>query len=135
MSKVIIATAKQNNDWYNVTDNTGREISVSLKSKEGKLQNQKLKAVLDTVKPGEEVEMEVKDWKGKWFGNEPKSFNGAGKKFAPADRSFDAAKTAALAVATLYANKTDVSGLPATFETIHKLIMAKVTKATEEAQS
>jgi hypothetical protein len=133
MSKVIIATAKQNNDWYNVTDNTGREINISLKDKKsGNPVNQKLKAALDAIKAGDEVEIDVREWQGKFYGNEPKSA-AAGKKFVAADKSFDAAKTAALACATLYANKTqdEVKNLPATFEAIHKLIMSKVTKAAE----
>lgn len=134
--KVIIADVKVNGDWINLKDNAGKEISVSTKSKEGNAINQTLKATLTSpnFKNGDEVEMEVKEWKGKWFGNEPKSGAGKGKSFTPKDKSFEAAQTAALACATLYANKTgeEVAKLPATFEVIHKLIMGKVTAAPVE---
>lgn len=137
--KVIIATVKVNGDWINLTDNTGKAISVSTKDKKsGNPVNQTLKTILTdpNFKQGSEVEMDVKEWEGKFFGNEVKAANKGGKSFTPKDKSFEAAQTAALACATLYANKTgeDVAKLPATFEIIHKLIMGKVTAAPVESK-
>lgn len=134
--KVILADIKVNGDWINLKDNNNREISVSTKDrKTGNPINQKLKATLLNAKSGDEVEMDVREWKDKdnvtkYFGNEAKD-GGSGKKFTPKDKSFEAAQTAALACATLYANKTaeEQKNFPKTFENIHKMIMDKATKS------
>lgn len=133
--KVIIATVKVNGDWINLTDNNGKEISVSTKDKKtSNPVNQKLKAILTSpsFKEGTEVEMDVKEWQGKFFGNESRDFKA--KSFTPKDKSFEAAQTAAMACATLFATKTaeEIKTLPKVFETIHALIMTKVTAAPVE---
>lgn len=130
-TKIIIGTIKKsaNNDWFNIVTNDGKEVSVNIPK------CPKLTAKLNSAISGDEIEGNLVVKNDKIFMWDPNESSGAkGKTFTPADKSFDAAKTAALAVATLFANKADVATLPKVFETLHGLIMSKVTKPAESKE-
>lgn len=140
MEKVIIAEKTFKNDWFNITDNKGREISVFVgKSKEGKDSNPTLKAPLEAAKSGDEVEMDVKPGKDgvKLFGWEAKTGGGfGGKSFAPKDKSFDAGIAAISAAAAMYGLQKDtpIQTVLNAAESFHAFIMSKETKLKTETK-
>lgn len=110
VEKVLIATVKFANNWFTVTDNNGREVNVGTVDKKTQAaQNPKLKAILENAKAGDEVEIDVRDWQGKFYGNDPKSAGSGGKSFTLADKSFDAGKVAAQATGSLLALQKDIT--------------------------
>lgn len=128
--KVIISEIVIKNDWCNLKDNNGREISVFIGTKDGKQSNPTLKEPLTKAKPGDEVEMNVVPGKDgvKLFGWEPKAVSGgSGKSFAPQDKSFLAAQNAAIASATAWNLNKDMTNdkLIETAEILHKWLLSK----------
>jgi hypothetical protein len=130
--KVTIVTCVFKNNWFNIRDNKDREISVgTVDKKTGGPVNQKLTALLNSAQEGIEVEMDLRDWQGKWFGNDVKAAGSGfgGKSFTPADKSFDAAKIAVQAAATFHSLDKDrnVEKVKEDAENLHAWIMSKVT--------
>ncbi len=130
VEKVIIASCKFANNWFNIVDNNNREISVgTVNKKSGQAENQKLKSILENVKAGDEVEMDLRDWQGKWFANDPKGAGSGGgvKTFTPADKSFQAALAAGPAASALLSLSKEATfeKWNEMFEKIHAAILAK----------
>src|SRR4051812_4331409 len=126
-------TAK--NGWYNLTDDKGRQISVSTAEKgTSNPINQKLVEVLKNAKDGDIIEMDVREWQGKYYGNEVKAGGGngggGGKGFAPKDKSFDAAIAAANAAGGMLSltKEATTDQFDKLFEHIHTKIMSKQSK-------
>lgn len=131
VEKVKIASISFKNNWYNLKDAAGRDISVGLMDKQSNPINPKLKGILENAKEGDEVEMDLRDWNGKFFGNDVKAVGAGGKSFAPKDKSFDAALAAAQAVGSMLGGReTPITpaGFDNLFEHVHKAIMGKITK-------
>ena len=130
--KIKIASIGFKNNWYNLKDSTGRDISVGLVDKEGKAINPKLKGILENTKEGDEVEMDLREWNGKYFGNDIKAAGAGGaKSFAPKDKSFEAALAAAQAVGSMLGGRETAitpSGFDTLFEHVHAKIMSKASK-------
>lgn len=123
---VIIAEKKSNDKFVNIKDNTGTEYGISREK------SPKLSEEADKLNIGDEITGEYFMWKEKHYLSEIKSGSAKGneKSFTPPDKSFDAAKTSALAVASMFSLEKDKSTekVSEMFEALHKLIMSKVTK-------
>jgi diacylglycerol kinase family enzyme len=117
-----------------LTDDKGRQISVSTAEKgTSNPINQKLAEALKTAKEGDVIEMDVREWQGKYFGNEMKAGGGGGGGkggFTPKDKSFDAAIAAANAAGGMLSLTKDATTdqFDKFFEHIHTKIMSKQTK-------
>lgn len=131
VEKIILATKKFSNNWWTITDNNGREINIStINKKTQAAENQKLNGVLVNANSGDEVEIDVRDWQGKLYGNDPKSGGAAGKTFTPKDKSFEAGLYAAQAVGQMLAlTSKDITTdqFDKFFDHIHAKIMSKAT--------
>lgn len=135
MEKVILAEIVLKNDWANLKDNNGREISVFLGTdKSGKASNASLKPLLEKARPGDEIEMDVKAGKDgtKLFGWEPKQAGSGsgGKGYAPKDKIWESALAAANAASNMLALTKDASTaqFDTLFEHIHGQIISKIAK-------
>lgn len=111
VEKVIVAAKEFKNNWWSVTENTGRVINIStINKKSQQAENQKLAGILANINVGEEVEIDVRPWEGKFYGNDPKSGGAGGaKSFTPADKSFSSAQYAAQAAGSMLALQKDVT--------------------------
>lgn len=135
VEKVILASKKFNNNWWTITDNTGREISIgTINKKSSAAENQKLNALLVNAEIGSEIDVDIREWKNadnevKLFGNDPKSGGGSGggKSFTPADKSFQSGIAAAQAASTLLSLGKDnnFEKWNEMFEKIHAAILSK----------
>lgn len=134
--KVIIASIKENGDWFNITTNEDKQIGIN------KTKNPITSAKLAAAKAGDEIvlslwEKEGDDGKGgkvlKSYGYDPKengSSKGGGKSFPAKDKSFEGALAAAQAAATAISLKKDstLADFDTYFNHIHEAIMSKITK-------
>ena len=137
VEKVIISSIKFSNNWFSISDNLGREISVgTVDKKTNNPVNPKLTKTLQASNAGDEVEIDIREWKNsdneiKLFGNDPKSsgsgFGGSNKSFTPADKSFQSALAAAQAASTLLSlgKENNFEKWNETFEKIHAAILSK----------
>lgn len=130
----IVGDVVSKNGWWNLTDDKGRAISVSTAEKgTSNPINQKLSEALSKAKDGDVIEMDVREWQGKYFGNEVKAGGGGGGAkgtFVPKDKSFDAAVAAANAAGGMLSLTKDATTdqFDKLFEHIHTKIMSKQTK-------
>lgn len=113
VEKVILATKKFSNNWWTISDNNGREINIgTINKKTQAAENQKLNTVLVNANPGDELDVDLRDWQGKLYGNDPKAagngFSGS-KPFTPADKGFTAANSAAVAASQIMALQKDAT--------------------------
>jgi len=127
MEKVTIESIAHNGKYANIKLTDGREVSGNSES-EPKFKD---------LKAGETVELEFKDWIKpgtdikKIFASFPKATAaGDAKKFAPKDKSYDAAIAAAHATGQMLSLTKDAGKekFDELFEHIHTKIMSKVTK-------
>lgn len=111
VEKIIVATKKFNNNWWSIIDNNGREISISTINKKSQAaENQKIHGILVNANPGDEISIDVRDWQGKFYGNDPKEGGGAGGKgFVPKNQAREAALSAAIAAGNALSLQKDVS--------------------------
>lgn len=115
--KLILANKKFSNNWWTITDNNGREISIGTVNKKSQApENQKLAALLINAEIGSEVEVDIREWKNaeseiKLFGNDPKSagFSGGTKSFTPKNQAREAALSAAQATGNALALQKDIT--------------------------
>lgn len=130
IEKVILAEKKFSNNWWSIKDNLGREISIgTINKKTSAAENQKLNSILVNANAGDEIEIDVRDWQGKFYGNDPKGAgSGVGtKSFTPADKSFQSALSSAQAASTLLSLTKDVTfeKWNDMFEKIHAAVLSK----------
>lgn len=129
VEKIILASKDFKNNWWTVSDNNGRVINIStINKKSQQAENQKLASILANANPGDEIEIDIRLWEGKFYGNDPKSGGGTGKSFTPADKSFQAAIAASQAVGQMLAlTSKDITTdqFDKLFEHIHAKIMSK----------
>lgn len=134
MEKIILAEINAKGDWFNLKTNTNKEISVYVgKKKDGEASNPKLKEILAKSITGDTVEIKLTDKDGKTYGWDPqeeRKGGGGGKSFAPKDKPFEAAQTAALAAAQAFALEKEKTNekLVATAEALYTFIMSKASK-------
>lgn len=136
MEKITIKEIKENGDWINITDSTGRKIGVCIRTKEGTEKNPKLKAMLAGKKEGDVVELSITKKGDNSFAWDVEEKKGGGKTFAAKDKSFEAAQTAVNAAAQAFAldkEKSDEKIL-ALAEKLHGFIMSKVTKTAAASE-
>lgn len=133
MAKTIIAKKELKGDWWNLTLNTGQEVSVFTGTdKNGKASNPALHTELINVTIGGEVDMDVKPGKDgtKMFGWEVRAGGaGGGKGFAPADKPFQGALSAAQAASNMLSLTKDPTKeqFDTWFDHIHAKIMSTKT--------
>lgn len=127
MEKVTIESIVHNGKYANIKLKDGREVSGDSSSD----------AKFKDLKEGDSVELEFKEWVKpgtdikKLFVSFPKTVAaGDAKKFAPKDKSYDAAIAAAHATGQMLSLTKDAGKekFDELFEHIHTKIMSKVTK-------
>jgi hypothetical protein len=125
---IIIAEIKDTEKWYNVTDNAGITYGIN-KEKAAKLSEQ-----LKTAKQGDSLTGNAVEKDGKRYLWDPNEKKGGGKTFAPKDKSFEAAMSAAEATGNMLGLTKDVTPeqFDKWFEHIHAKIMSKAIKPTTE---